>query len=108
MDNRKPNTMKILFGIMLALVLMSSCAMSQSLLTTMNRNGMWYLSLGGTDKLVYIMGVVDGSNVSTNDISIDQIKVGLDEFFSDTKNVSTISIVDALPIVIEKLKSETN
>ncbi len=99
--------MKILLGSAVALVLMSSCAISQSLLTTMNRNGMWYLALGSTDKLIYIMGFIDGSNTDTAEITVDQIKSGLDEFYADPKNASNVMIVDAFPIVFKRLRSES-
>ena len=98
--------MKTVCGTIVALVILSGCAMSQSLLTTMNRNGMWYLALGSTDKLIYIMGFIDGSNVDPGDIKVDQIKAGLDEFFADPKNVSTVLAADAFPIVLKRLKSE--
>ena len=98
--------MKIILGITVALVMMSSCTMSQSLMTTMNRNGMWYLALGSTDKLIYIMGFIDGSNTDTAEITVDQIKGGLDEFYADPKNASNVMIADAFPIVLKRLKSE--
>jgi len=98
--------MKILFGVAIAFVLMSNCATSQSLLTTMNRNGMWYLAMGGTDKLIYIMGFIDGSNADLSGITVEQLKSGLDEFFADPKNLSNVLIADAFPIVLKRLKSD--
>jgi hypothetical protein len=99
--------MKKLCGIIFALVVMTSCATSQSLMTTMSRNGTWYLALGSTDRLIYIMGVIDGSNTDTSEFTVDQIKGGLDEFFADPKNASTVMAADAFPIVIRRIKSET-
>ena len=99
--------MRILLGITVVLVLISNCAASQSVLTTMDRNGMWYLALGATDKLIFIMGFIDGSNTDTAGITVDQLKSGLDEFYADPKNASTVMVADAFPIVLKRLKSET-
>ncbi len=99
--------MRILCGTIVAFVLITSCAASQSLLTTMDRNGMWYLALGSSDRLIYVMGIIDGSNTDTSEITVDQIKSGLDEFFADPKNASTVMVADAFPIVVKRIKSET-
>ncbi len=99
--------MKILAGVVLALILVSGVSMSQSTLTTRERNGLWYLALGGTDRLIYVMGYIDGSNINTTDFPVEDIKASLDEFYADKKNASSVMVADALPIVIQRLKTET-